>query len=137
MNRPAPTDLKHGVDIQRDIEEVDRGPADEEDQTDSNQDVVCPSSSGHLPYQADVWCLAVGLNDWKGLADFVVDQANDNAWYEVLDEKASDGVEKMVVHMGSDLNIVENDLKTVKAQLPHSRMRSPHLTKGWGTPPAW
>ena len=108
MNRTAPTDFEHNVDIQRDIEEVDRGPADEEDQTDSNQDVVSPPSSCHLPHHADAGCFSTALDDRKRLADFVIDIANDDAGYEVLDKEANDGVDEVVVDMRPVLKIVED-----------------------------
>ena len=105
FNRTAPTDLKHGGDIQRDIEEVDRGPADEEDQTDSNQDVVCPPSSFHLPHHADAGGFSTALDDWKRLTDFVIDIANDDAGYDVLDKKANNCVDEVVGIIRPVLNI--------------------------------
>ena len=45
------------------------------------------------------------MNDWKRLADFVVDIANDDAGYEVLDKEANYGVDEVVVDMRPVLEI--------------------------------
>ena len=88
--------LHHVVDVERDVQDIEGGPADEEDQTDSNQDVVCPPSSCHLPHHADAGCFSTALDDWKRLTDFVIDIANDDAGYEVLDKEANNCVDEVV-----------------------------------------
>ena len=100
--------LKNSADVQGDVQDIKGGPANEEDQTDSNQDVICPSSSRHLPYHADVGCFVTGFDNWKRLEDFVVDEANYEAWNEVLEKKTSDGVDEVVVDMRPVLKIVED-----------------------------
>ena len=101
--------LKNGVDVQGDVQDIKGCPANEEDQTNSNQDVVCPSSSLHLPYHADVGCFVTGLDNWKRLEDFVVDEANDKAWNEVLEKKTNDGVDEVVVDMRPILKFVKTN----------------------------
>ena len=97
--------LKNSVDVQGDVQDIKGCPANEEDQTDSNQDVICPSSSCHLSYHADVGCFVTGFDNWKRLEDFVVDEANYEAWNEVLEKKTSDGVDEVVVDMRPVLEI--------------------------------
>ena len=56
--------LEHVGNVERNVQNVDGCPANEEDKADSNQDVVGPPPSGHLPYGTVVGSFAVGLTDW-------------------------------------------------------------------------
>ena len=89
--------IDHGGDVEGDVEDVDGGPADEEDHADPHQDVVCPLPPRYLSCCSNI--VFAGLKGGKWLADFVIDEANKDAGDEVLDKETDDGVCEMMADM--------------------------------------